>query len=726
MNFTESPDDKSLFPRNELNPLSILAENQPFQPAQGDPLSKFSNLARKPSGSSSTLDSDLTLDFWQLDYELSNLFKSLEETLISKHPTLVFRDKKDDPDIRNYLDKAYDRIIATLQKLNFSRLTNLSKLLEETHDLLAAIRVNRLGTAELTRLLHIAQVLTNTIVQVMLNNEILRRIVKRYCLKFGRPSFKELLDKDKTLGGQMTDLFYHPRLVTLHFLITYVLQVNVPGFGYGAVNRDPRGELKIDPNDEVATEGGLIPLPDGRLPRPKMLHSIYCHEHIDNPRMNLVTPQQGQIVHLICAQLDQQDILLAHGQIWMHDYISIPMAFYINPPFQAYKAQLLYSADLKMPELLDVLAQSDPIIQESLTKRKVPETYDLMDLWIMLVHTFLFITNVYGLAITAFKYTAWLDLDTTISGIIQGMTPIAATIFGFLLNWWTESKRYYYPHITCQLMLVVSNVLYVVAGYWKGEQKVTGIVVLIIARVLMGMGGARLMTRKYIANTVESFALSKYSAIFVGLTAAGMCLGPGFIALLLFYKGGKSLGDIPIEDFNILAVCFVIIWALKLLVSAVFFKGYNKQAILEAEKLEHQELNMIDFFTDVCDEETHVIFGVRPGRKAPGVENMWKEQVKESINTVLLKHKRNPEMTQKLQFSAQRTDSKNGLEIDFAGRSPLVIPKESGQDALLGEDGLVGPEYKPGATDVTHSIAVRTELRYALFATLILFLVKVR
>lgn len=86
--------------------------------------------------------------------------------------------------------------------------------------------------------------------------------------------------------------------------------------------------------------------------------------------------------------------------------------------------------------------------------------YDMLDLWFVLIHTMFYLMNYYGWSATASGYTAALELDAGLTGIIQAITPIAATLYGFLLNHLTRKNRYRYIYFISIGMMFVGNLLY--------------------------------------------------------------------------------------------------------------------------------------------------------------------------------------------------------------------------------------------------------------------------
>lgn len=71
-------------------------------------------------------------------------------------------------------------------------------------------------------------------------------------------------------------------------------------------------------------------------------------------------------------------------------------------------------------------------------------------------------------------------------------------------------------------MITIGNLFYAIAYDYNS------IVLLLIGRFVFGMGGARAVNRRYIADYVSLKALTKYSAAFVAASAIGLAAGSRF------------------------------------------------------------------------------------------------------------------------------------------------------------------------------------------------------
>ncbi len=225
--------------------------------------------------------------------------------------------------------------------------------------------------------------------------------------------------------------------------------------------------------------------------------------------------------------------------------------------------------------------------------------YNMLDLWLVLLHTTLYFVNFYGFAMTAGSYTKSINIDEGISGILQAATPIAALLGGFLFNYITRHNTYLWQYYFALSLLITGNLLYYLAETAKAST-IGAVILLLLGRMLFGIGGSRLMTRKFLAINVQVWAQSKYSAIFVMVSSLGQTCGPGLSSILI-YVPPRWIGPTYLAEFNILAFVFIFIWTFIFLIFVIFFKGSDKkESAKNLEDIEKEELlyNQENYFLE--------------------------------------------------------------------------------------------------------------------------------
>lgn len=150
---------------------------------------------------------------------------------------------------------------------------------------------------------------------------------------------------------------------------------------------------------------------------------------------------------------------------------------------------------------------------------------DKWSAYLNLLSTFLYMANYYVAGPTGAQYSEALGGDPAVAGLIIGMTPIAACVSCMVYSFWTNTC-FKWPLVTCTILEVGGNLLYGMAlpfnAFWM----------VLVGRLLIGLGGARGINRRYIADTVPMEDRTFFSAAFVSIGALGLAFGPFFAALL--------------------------------------------------------------------------------------------------------------------------------------------------------------------------------------------------
>ncbi|KAJ4775244.1 SPX domain-containing membrane protein [Rhynchospora pubera] len=179
---------------------------------------------------------------------------------------------------------------------------------------------------------------------------------------------------------------------------------------------------------------------------------------------------------------------------------------------------------------LEFLGQRALIIEEELPSEAVEERieedrYHFISLVLNLVNTFLYMVNTYIVVPTADNYSVSLGAAATVCGIIIGSMAIAQIFSSVYLSRWSN-KSYFQPLVFSSLVLCLGNLLYAMA------YDMNSIWVLLLGRLLCGMGSARAVNRRYISDCVPSKIRIKASAAFVSASALGMACGPALAGVL--------------------------------------------------------------------------------------------------------------------------------------------------------------------------------------------------
>ncbi|CAA7399833.1 unnamed protein product [Spirodela intermedia] len=208
----------------------------------------------------------------------------------------------------------------------------------------------------------------------------------------------------------------------------------------------------------------------------------------------------------------------------IYDQPSVVLKDPIIDSIQAAVDRLTHSTNL-----IQFLGQHALIIQEELAvtaeERIDDQRYHFMSLLLNLVNTFLYMVNTYIIVPTADDYAVSLGAAATVCGVIIGSMAVAQVFSSVYFSAWSN-KSYYRPLIFSSIVLFLGNILYALA------YDLNSIAVLLVGRLLCGLGSARAVNRRYISDCVPLKIRMQASAGFVSASALGMACGPALAGLL--------------------------------------------------------------------------------------------------------------------------------------------------------------------------------------------------
>ncbi|KAJ8511807.1 hypothetical protein OPV22_002241 [Ensete ventricosum] len=178
---------------------------------------------------------------------------------------------------------------------------------------------------------------------------------------------------------------------------------------------------------------------------------------------------------------------------------------------------------------LQFLGQHALILQEDMPTTAEDhandQKYHFISLILNLINTFLYMVNTYIIVPTADDYALSLGAAATVCGVIIGSMAVAQVFSSVYFSAWSN-KSYFRPLVFSSIMLFLGNILYALAYDFKS------IVILLIGRLLCGLGSARAVNRRYISDCVPLKTRMQASAGFVSASALGMACGPALAGLL--------------------------------------------------------------------------------------------------------------------------------------------------------------------------------------------------
>lgn len=231
----------------------------------------------------------------------------------------------------------------------------------------------------------------------------------------------------------------------------------------------------------------------------------------------------GAVIGAISRNLaDLQDHQGSYLSIY--DHPTIPFQDPVIDSVKAAVDRLTHSTNF-----LQFLGQHALIMQEELPlpadDHVDDERYHSMSLYLNLANTFLYMVNTYIIVPTADDYTMSLGAAATVCGVVIGAMAVAQVFSSVYFSAWSN-KSYFKPLIFSSIVLLFGNVLYAMAF------DLNSIWVLIIGRLLCGLGSARAVNRRYISDCVPLKIRMQASAGFVSASALGMACGPALAGSL--------------------------------------------------------------------------------------------------------------------------------------------------------------------------------------------------
>jgi len=194
------------------------------------------------------------------------------------------------------------------------------------------------------------------------------------------------------------------------------------------------------------------------------------------------------------------------------------------------------------------------------------QKYHFMSLMLNLVNTFLYMVNTYIIVPTADDYSVSLGAASTVCGVVIGSMAVAQIFSSVYFSAWSN-KSYFKPLIFSSIVLFLGNVCYAIAYDMKS------LTVLIIGRLLCGMGSARAVNRRYISDCVPARIRMQASAGFVSASALGMACGPALAGLL---QWKFKIYMVTFNQATLPGWVMAVAWLLYLVWLSISFKEPNR------------------------------------------------------------------------------------------------------------------------------------------------------
>ena len=166
---------------------------------------------------------------------------------------------------------------------------------------------------------------------------------------------------------------------------------------------------------------------------------------------------------------------------------------------------------------------------------------DTMSMIINLMSTLFYTVNYYIIAPTANHYAILLGLDGAFGATIIGASSFSAIFAAFFYSVWYTRSSFWSALAFSAFCPFVGNLLYSVAITYDSMK------LALFGRVLVGFGSAEVVNRQLISACVSYQTMTKASALFVSVSAAGMSVGPLIAAILDMTAGRDEDIDISVR-----------------------------------------------------------------------------------------------------------------------------------------------------------------------------------
>lgn len=201
-----------------------------------------------------------------------------------------------------------------------------------------------------------------------------------------------------------------------------------------------------------------------------------------------------------------------------------------------------------------------------LDESEQPDFHSYFSLWLNLMSGFGYMWNYYLLGLTAKDYMLALQMPESYSGILVACTPTCAIVFCVVMSFWSN-VCFKKPFLFTTVAVLLGNLVYASALDMNSP------FLIFLGRFCVGVGGSRVINRRYIADTVSIKLRTRYSALFVCAGSLGMALGP-FVGSGLTNVDFKLLG-MTINSLTAPAYISVVFWTIYLVLVIIYFKEPN-------------------------------------------------------------------------------------------------------------------------------------------------------
>lgn len=153
---------------------------------------------------------------------------------------------------------------------------------------------------------------------------------------------------------------------------------------------------------------------------------------------------------------------------------------------------------------------------------------NMIPLALNLVACFLYMMNNYIVEPSSAYYANELGQSDALSGLLIGAMPMANIGAAVGYSVWTNYS-YRQPLFFAGVLILLGNIMYSFAYNYKS------VTMCILGRAITGLGGPRLINRRYVADATPYALRTAASASFAAATSLGAAMGPAAAIILDFF-----------------------------------------------------------------------------------------------------------------------------------------------------------------------------------------------
>jgi MFS family permease len=192
-----------------------------------------------------------------------------------------------------------------------------------------------------------------------------------------------------------------------------------------------------------------------------------------------------------------------------------------------------------------------------------PDYPDFMTILLTILSSFIHLTNFYILGLAAKDYSVHVGMEESFSGTLSAVNWSSAVIFTFMYSYWSNFT-FRVPTIISAMLVVLGNLFYFSAYAFVSP------LMLLLGRFMIGIGGARVLNRRYISTYVAPKARTFWNSAYVAGSIIGRGVGP-ICAAGLYYLNFSVFG-ISINGMNSPALLMGLIWSVYFTLLIIYFK----------------------------------------------------------------------------------------------------------------------------------------------------------